>query len=271
VTDLPALLEAINAATERACAQCDGPLDGSPSADFCSQSCQERWHTLRSCELVGYREPLWEWATLGPQPQDFDGEPGTQVLGRTYEQYAGGYVIPGLSRFATTADTHLALGYAEAYVPLWWEICRSLQPRRLSGIRGLQAHGVIRDETFNWSFTSPLLMTDSTTWSAGTVVSDAFLAALRPDTNRTAERHLEVCGECNQRSDVDRHAARLEVEVNDLNQDYALSWPAHSMRGVITEGLPPAEGDRPTALPTEAPSHGPPQRQRAPRVLGRSR
>lgn len=66
------VLTEIDTLTAPECAQCGGPLTGSPSDDFCGPACQERWHTLRSYELVGYREPLYEWATLGPYPEDFD-------------------------------------------------------------------------------------------------------------------------------------------------------------------------------------------------------
>jgi hypothetical protein len=57
-------LAAIDAAT--GCQWCQGPLGKSPSADFCSQECQEAWHQSRVKRLTGYREP-WQ------RPWDFPG------------------------------------------------------------------------------------------------------------------------------------------------------------------------------------------------------
>lgn len=85
--DLSAVLADIDMATAPVCAQCDGPLGDSPSDDFCRPNCQERWHALRSVALTNYREPLLDWATLGPQPTDFEsprrparGHPAGQVI-----------------------------------------------------------------------------------------------------------------------------------------------------------------------------------------------
>lgn len=53
--DLDATLAAIDAVT--GCQQCEGSLDDSPSDDFCSQDCQELWHSDRAILLDHYREP----------------------------------------------------------------------------------------------------------------------------------------------------------------------------------------------------------------------
>ena len=39
------------------CQQCGGPLDSSPSDDFCSPSCQTAWSAARTQPLTSYREP----------------------------------------------------------------------------------------------------------------------------------------------------------------------------------------------------------------------
>lgn len=57
MTDLDATLAAIDDAIS--CQHCTGPLDGSPSPDFCSEECQTAWHTARAQPLVGYQEP-WQ-------------------------------------------------------------------------------------------------------------------------------------------------------------------------------------------------------------------
>jgi hypothetical protein len=49
------ILAAIDAALS--CQHCGGPLGVSPSADFCSDGCQQAWHAARSDDLVGYQEP----------------------------------------------------------------------------------------------------------------------------------------------------------------------------------------------------------------------
>lgn len=54
--DLSDTLSAIDAAT--GCQQCEGPLGSSPSADFCSQWCQDNWFAARSVPLDDYREPI---------------------------------------------------------------------------------------------------------------------------------------------------------------------------------------------------------------------
>lgn len=46
MTDLDATLAAIDAAI--GCQHCAGPLDGSPSPDFCSDTCQTAWHAARA-------------------------------------------------------------------------------------------------------------------------------------------------------------------------------------------------------------------------------
>lgn len=48
------------------CQQCGGPLDDSPSSDFCNDDCQADWHAARTQPLDGYREP---WL----RPADFPG------------------------------------------------------------------------------------------------------------------------------------------------------------------------------------------------------
>lgn len=53
--DLSSTLAAIDAAT--GCQQCEAPLGGSPSPDFCSDVCQGAYFEARSVPLVGYREP----------------------------------------------------------------------------------------------------------------------------------------------------------------------------------------------------------------------
>ena len=44
-TDLPTALTAIDAAIgDPGCRRCGQPVTGSPSADFCSEDCQQTWH-----------------------------------------------------------------------------------------------------------------------------------------------------------------------------------------------------------------------------------
>lgn len=45
MTDLQSTLDAIDAAT--GCQQCEGPLGSSPSGDFCSEFCWQKWSALR--------------------------------------------------------------------------------------------------------------------------------------------------------------------------------------------------------------------------------
>ncbi|MFC6090856.1 hypothetical protein [Saccharothrix lopnurensis] len=49
------IIAAIDAAT--GCQQCTGPLGDSPSADFCSATCQADWSAARTTPLDGYVEP----------------------------------------------------------------------------------------------------------------------------------------------------------------------------------------------------------------------
>lgn len=58
VTDLQSTLDAIDTLAVHQCGQCDRPLpDGSVSAYWCDDVCQEAWNTARGEALVGYREP----------------------------------------------------------------------------------------------------------------------------------------------------------------------------------------------------------------------
>jgi hypothetical protein len=57
------ILDAIDEAVG-GCHECGGPLQDSPSDDFCGDGCQQAWHASRVDELVGYREP-WD------RPEDF--------------------------------------------------------------------------------------------------------------------------------------------------------------------------------------------------------
>lgn len=54
------LLDRIDEVTAAVCAQCDGPLGGSPSDDFCSADCQAAWtaHERDVQDIVGYREAM---------------------------------------------------------------------------------------------------------------------------------------------------------------------------------------------------------------------
>lgn len=69
-TDGVDILAAIDAAL--CCQHCGGPFGVSPSADFCSDDCQQAWHAARSDELVGYREPDDQsWAEDPPWSSEF--------------------------------------------------------------------------------------------------------------------------------------------------------------------------------------------------------
>lgn len=53
------------------CQQCGKPLDASPSSDFCSEQCQQRWHEKRSVALTDSASTLRNvarhgWAGLLP-------------------------------------------------------------------------------------------------------------------------------------------------------------------------------------------------------------
>lgn len=53
------------------CQQCGKPLDASPSVDFCSEQCQQRWHEKRSVALTDSASTLRNvarhgWAGLLP-------------------------------------------------------------------------------------------------------------------------------------------------------------------------------------------------------------
>jgi hypothetical protein len=271
VSNLDTLLEEIDTATAETCAQCDAPLDGSPSAYWCSQDCQEDWNALRAHALVGYREPLWEWATLGPSPEDFE-----DYLTPTLSLFAGMANAVALTgncyiRFDPDlgASSQGRLNGIEGLPPAWELIGTTTGsiPIRITHPTGVETRGHL---TAGWSFTYSVELAGSITWSADSAASDAFAAALRPNPDQVAERHIEVCGDCSSRPDVDRHAARLGVEVVDLNQDSALSWPLHSMRTVVPEPQPPELTELTPALPV-LPTSGPQQRHRAPRTLGRPR
>jgi hypothetical protein len=73
------IIAAIDHAT--GCQQCGGPLDGSPSDDFCDQDCQAAWSAARTVPLVGYREP---WDLLS----GYDATPQRWVVG-TVEEFTG--------------------------------------------------------------------------------------------------------------------------------------------------------------------------------------
>ena len=47
---MPDILDRIDAAV--GCQQCGGPLDGSPSGDFCTEDCQDIWHAGQVGALV---------------------------------------------------------------------------------------------------------------------------------------------------------------------------------------------------------------------------
>lgn len=68
------IIAAIDHAT--GCHHCGGPLDGSPSDDFCSQTCQAAWQAARTEPLIGYREP-WDLVLA-----DYDDVPRRWVPGR---------------------------------------------------------------------------------------------------------------------------------------------------------------------------------------------
>lgn len=274
MSTLNTLLEEIDTATAETCAQCDGSLDGSPSAYWCSQDCQEDWNALRAHALVGYREPLYTWATLGPEPEDFEDRRDTRVS--EWRPHVVAAAAPESMSLTLTAGTRITFGDAQDLrrgIPVLSLIIRMRGAEEIaeSVRRAMQAFAAFgRTLGRSGVVTESLPMTDSITWSADATVSEAFREALRPDPERVAQRHIEVCGDCSSRPDVDRHAARLGVEVVDLNQDSALSWPLHSMRTVVPEPQPPELTELTPALPV-LPTSGPQQRHRAPRTLGRPR
>lgn len=265
MSELAELLSTIDTVTTTACASCDGPLEDSPSADFCSPDCQDRWHALRSYELVGYREPLYDWATLGPWPEDFEDNP-----------------LPPLTATARSLDFTLridtdAFDAAMRRMAAMWQAVltadltgnvyyRITQP---SGIRTTGWHGRPIIDEVQWHsvrITQPPASTAHFEWYAPDVEE-----MLRPSDTAAAERHVEVCGDCTSQADAERHAARLGVALADLGRDAALSWPQHSMRGVIAEPLPPTLTERLDLRAGPPHSAGPQRRQRAPRTLGRTR
>lgn len=69
--DLDTTLAVIDAAT--GCQQCEGPLNDSPSNDFCALACQEGWHQARSVPLENDREPVDLIAALSGASGEFSG------------------------------------------------------------------------------------------------------------------------------------------------------------------------------------------------------
>jgi endogenous inhibitor of DNA gyrase (YacG/DUF329 family) len=86
--DVETALTAIDAAIgDRECRRCRHPVDGSPSADFCSEDCQQTWHeqqtgtpSTASDESISETTPARPLGWLGPPPPGVPVRAGHEVL-----------------------------------------------------------------------------------------------------------------------------------------------------------------------------------------------
>lgn len=126
MSDITEALSAIDAAIADEqpadCLQCGRPRDGSPSADFCSDTCQATWTARQAAKQADDRgatpngdmpevAPVRPLTWLGPAPAGAFLKPGHEVLDA---------VVTFVSRFSAFPNEHcaptLALWYAHTHI-----------------------------------------------------------------------------------------------------------------------------------------------------------
>ncbi|MFI7677189.1 DUF3631 domain-containing protein [Actinophytocola sp. NPDC049390] len=123
LTEALSAIDAVIADDQRACVECGGSRDGSPSDEFCSEACQTTWTTRQAAikhtedngsapnsdvpEVAPARPLTW----LGPAPANAFVKSGHEVLDA---------VVAFVSRFSAFPNEHcaptLALWYAHTHI-----------------------------------------------------------------------------------------------------------------------------------------------------------
>lgn len=116
MTDLQSTLDAIDTLAVHQCGQCDRALpDGSVSAYWCDDVCQEAWNAARGESLVGYREPYDLPVHINNQVEEFNPEttPRREVM---ISYHTTSPALP--RRFVAPESGFYAFGFGAAFAGL---------------------------------------------------------------------------------------------------------------------------------------------------------